>query len=94
VKPCYVDTWTHCFLDRLANTWARGSRSMDFVEPFSEDLDYSYAIWIEEDILKASTDVVYVENMKNKAMGLNDSSKDEEEESRSVKRRRYNDHTM
>ena len=54
---------------------------MDFVEPFSEDPDYSYAIWNEEDILKASADVVHVENMKNKAMGLNDSPKDEEEES-------------
>jgi hypothetical protein len=31
--------------------------------------------------------------MKNKPMGLIDSTKDEEEESPSVKRRRYDDHT-
>ena len=67
---------------------------MDFMEPCFEDPNHLYAICLEEDILKASADAVYVENMKNKAIGLNDSSEDEKEESPSVKRRRYNDHTM
>jgi hypothetical protein len=94
VKPHHVDNWTYRFLDCLAGNWVRRSRIVDFVEPCFVDLDYSYAIWLEEDILNAFTDAAYNEKVKYKAMCFIGSSEDEREENSSVKRRRYDDSTM